>query len=107
MTTGAGRVTRYTAEPTAGGGVHRTVRTPSGAVTTCCIDRDGTRTLTLPSGETRHDADVGPALRRGRVARARTGRSPRRRARASGDYAYGATLGAGDPFDADALTARR
>ena len=69
VTTGEGRKRRYTSQRTAGGGVRRTLLTTSGSQTQLVIGGDGTRTLTLPSGEIRVTKPVvGPTLRRGRVA---------------------------------------
>ena len=66
-----------------GGGMRRTVRTPSGAVTELLVAPDGTRTLTLPSGETQRttttsDKRFGAA----RAPRTQPDRRRRRRARA-------------------------
>ena len=106
VTSGAGRVTRYSAEQTAGGGVHRTVTTPSGAVTDLLIEPNGTRTLTLPSEEVRRttttfDRRLGGAVSR---VRQRTVTAPSGKT-VTLDYAYGATLTAGDPFNPAQLTA--
>ena len=58
VTTGEGRVTRYTVEQTDGGGVRRRCGRRAASVSELLIAPDGTRTLTLPSGETRRTATV-------------------------------------------------
>jgi YD repeat-containing protein len=105
VTTGEGRVTWYTVSPTEGGGLHRTVRSPSGSVTDLLVEMDGTRTLTLPSGETRQITSISdkrfgaavPRLRR-RTTTAPSGKS------VTTDYTYGATLASGDTFNPTQLT---
>ena len=57
VTTGEGRKRRYTTQLTAGG-LRRTLLTTSGSQTQLVIAGDGTRTLTLPSGEIRTSQPV-------------------------------------------------
>ncbi|HET6551556.1 MAG TPA: hypothetical protein VFG79_24020, partial [Solirubrobacter sp.] len=97
VSTREGRVRRYTALRTAGGGVTRTVRATSGSKTQLVVGGDGTRTLTLPSGEIRttrpiSDPRFGEAVPR---ARSRTITAPSGKT-TSATYSYAAVRSAAD-----------